>query len=130
MSDYPRSSTPTLPTKPKVTTTDANYSAASANFSTSSAPLPSPSSTQPSNSYFTAHRHRSSSLLPQSHTQGPTSQPQPQQLFAQSQQTTQGQQYGHPPYPTGNEKGFCLVAEAAKRAQMAVLMRDMGEVAL
>ena len=25
---------------------------------------------------------------------------------------------------------FCLVAEAAKRAQMAVLMRDMGECAL
>jgi len=112
-----------------MTITDSNYSAAAANYSTSSAPLPSPSSSQPSNNYFSTHRHRSSTSIPQTHTQGPTREPQSQQPFAPSQQA-QGQQYGHVPYATGKEEDFCLIAEAAKRAQMAVLMRDMGEVAL
>ena len=28
------------------------------------------------------------------------------------------------------EKDFCLIAEAAKRAQVAVLARDMGDIGL
>ncbi|KAL2038163.1 hypothetical protein N7G274_009111 [Stereocaulon virgatum] len=114
----------------------SNYSSASSsdfsNYSSSSAPLPSPSSSQPAQ-YFPSqpnlHRHRTSISVPQS--QAPTSQPQSQsqeQLQQSQQQATQ--QYGHEPYGGANQTGFCLIAEAAKRAQMEVTMRDMGDLSL
>jgi len=99
------------------------------NYASTSAPLPSPSASQtPASQYFPQQRHRSSTTISQTHAQAPTSQPQSQQQIHQTQQGPQ--QYGHDPYAAGKEKNFCLIAEAAKRAQMAVLMRDMGEVAL
>ena len=97
--------------------------------SSSSAPLPSPSASQPSQ-YFPSHsqnRRRTSTSLPQS--QAPTSQSKPQSQQQFQQQPGQAQQYGHDP-SQGKSKDFCVVAEAAKRAQVACLMRDMGEVAL
>ncbi|MCJ1272306.1 hypothetical protein MMC21_000092 [Puttea exsequens] len=106
-------------------------------YSSTSAPLPSPSTSQPSQNYFPSHylsqhRRRSSTSIPQTSKQAPTSQPQTQgqQQFAQQQQQQALQRCGQGPLSNGKEKDFCLVAEAAKRAQMAVLMRDMGEVAL
>lgn len=81
-----------------------------------SAPLPSPSS-QPSQ-YFplqTHNRHRTS-LTQTKEPQVPIPRSQPDAGAGTSTK------------PEG--KDFCLIAEAAKRAQMACLMRDLGEVAL
>ena len=88
-----------------------------------SAPLPSPSSSQP-NGYFTSFMQ-----------QPPTSHPAQQQRIPQSQTvagTYLGQRGdgGGTPETASFLKDFNLVAEAAKRAQMACLTRDMGEVGL
>ncbi|KAM0805667.1 hypothetical protein BDR22DRAFT_297086 [Usnea florida] len=99
----------------------------------SSAPSTSPSANQPSQYFppYPQHRHQTSASLPQS--QPATSQSQPQsQLQSQQQsqqQSGQAQQCGNDPSQS-KSKDFCVIAEAAKRAQMACLMRDMGEVAL
>lgn len=99
-------------------------------YASTSAPLPSPSANEKqSGQYFPSQqRQRASSSIPQTQAQAPTSQPQQQPQKFQLQQNPQ--QYAQDPYATGKEKDFCMVAEAAKRAQMAVLMRDMGEVGL
>lgn len=86
-----------------------------------SAPLPSPSSTQQPRSYF---------------GQAPTSHP--QQAMQQSRLPLGQQQAYVGQRGDGNGtpetapflKDFNLIAEAAKRAQMACLMRDMGDVEL
>ena len=91
-----------------------------------SAPLPSPSSSQP-NAYF--------GTLAQ---QPPTSHPsqQQQQRMPQQQQTVAGTYLGQrgdgggAPETTPFLKDFNLVAEAAKRAQMACIARDLGEMGL
>jgi len=81
-----------------------------------SAPQPSPSS-QPLQ-YFPSqpqNRHRTSlTQSKESQAPIPRSQPDPGAGTSTKQET----------------KDFCLIAEAAKRAQMACLMRDLGEVAL
>ncbi|KAI4287554.1 MAG: hypothetical protein L6R35_003184 [Caloplaca aegaea] len=79
-----------------------------------SAPLPSPSS-QPAQW-----------LYPQAQARNPPPTSQPQ---ATSQQT-QGHIQGVNNDTSISKQDFCLIAEAAKRAQMAVLMRDLGEVTL
>ena len=88
-----------------------------------SAPLPSPSGSQP-NSYFGSLAH-----------QAPTSYPAQQQRIPQNQTvagTYLGQRGdgGGAPETAPFLKDFNLVAEAAKRAQMACLTRDLGEVGL
>lgn len=93
---------------------------------------PSPASSQPSQ-YLTSqsqHKKRNSlaqppaSLLPQPRS--------PSQLQQQQQQQQLGDiAKSDEPLASKPSKGdFCLVAEAAKRAQMQVLMRDMAEFAL
>jgi hypothetical protein len=88
------------------------------------APLSSPSLNGPSqaqHSYF-SQPASSSSSQPSS---GPTSAPQQQQAAQQPVQAPQQRQDTSPFL-----RDFNLVAEAAKRAQMAVLMREMEGVAL
>lgn len=124
----------------------------------SSAPLPSPStsttaSSTSSSSYFpfpSQHRHRTSmnpqaSLQTQQQTPSSTSHPSQAQPSSSHQQPLQQplpQPHQQNPFPPARglsesrrdelpaTESFCLVAEAAKRAQMAVLMRDLGECAL
>lgn len=89
-----------------------------------SAPLPSPSSNNQARSYFGSMT-----------ANGPTSHPQAQmqvQRIPQSQQQYAGQRGadGGAPETAPFLNDFNLVAEAAKRAQMACLMRDMGDVEL
>ncbi|KAL9011901.1 MAG: hypothetical protein Q9173_003300 [Seirophora scorigena] len=79
-----------------------------------SAPLPSPSS-QPSQW-----------LYPQAQARNPPPTSQPQSTSQQPQGHTQGVNDD----TSISKQDFCLIAEAAKRAQMAVLMRDLGEVTL
>ena len=68
--------------------------------------------------------------------QGPTSHPQQQmqaqRIIPQGQKQYAGQrgQDGGAPETAPFLNDFNLVAEAAKRAQMACLMRDMGDVEL
>lgn len=87
-----------------------------------SAPLPSPSATQTSGSYF--------------NTSAPTSHP-AQQARIPPQMQMQGGFMGQRGGGSGGApetapflQDFSLVAEAAKRAQMACLARDLGEVGL
>ncbi|KAL8898898.1 MAG: hypothetical protein Q9192_001845 [Flavoplaca navasiana] len=81
-----------------------------------SAPLPSPPTNQPSQ-YFLQQAQSRNPLAP-------TSQPQPS-----SSQQKHGPAQGVQDSSMANED-FCLIAEAAKRAQVAVVMRDLGEVTL
>jgi hypothetical protein len=89
-----------------------------------SAPLPSPSSSNNTNNYF--------GTLSQ---QPPTSHPAQQQRIPQSQ-TIAGNYLGQRGDGAGTPetapflKDFNLVAEAAKRAQVACLARDLGDVGL
>jgi len=82
------------------------------------APLSSPSMNQPGQ-YFQHHNQASNSV--------PLQQQQAQQS-AQAQTTTQAAGDANATSPFLRD--FNLVAEAAKRAQMAVLMRDMEAVGL
>ncbi|MCJ1224550.1 hypothetical protein MMC12_001195 [Toensbergia leucococca] len=96
-----------------------------AHHSSSAAPLPSPSTNQPLQ-YFppkSQHRHRTSL----SHPQPPQSQQQGR-ISTESEMARGGADDSTTVTPFLRDLN--LVAEAAKRAQMAVLMRDMGEVAL
>lgn len=91
-----------------------------------SAPLPSPSTQQPM-SYF-------GSLSQSQHA--PTSHPGQQRVPQQYQAAPSGPYFGQRGDGRGVSetapflKDFSLVAEAAKRAQMACLTRDLGEVGL
>ncbi|KAI5370295.1 hypothetical protein Slin15195_G011730 [Septoria linicola] len=89
----------------------------------SSAPLPSPSTQQPAN-YF-------GSLAPQA-TTSQRSDPQQQRMASLQQQACfVGQRHsGGAPETAPFLQDFNLVAEAAKRAQMACLSRDLDEVGL
>ena len=97
------------------------------------APVPSPSSSQPNQSF--AASFASSHPAQLSHQgQRVTSTP-PATSRGDSERTTtnsqqQGYQGSNPSATTAFLQDFNLVAEAAKRAQMAVLMRDMEGVAL
>lgn len=89
-----------------------------------SAPLPSPSASQPTTGYFNSISH-----------QAPTSQPPQQARIPQSQMQTgyvgqRGGGVGGAPETAPFLQDFNLVAEAAKRAQMACLARDLGDVGL
>lgn len=86
---------------------------------TASAPHPSPSASQPSqySPQQPKHRHRTSLIQ---------SQPQPEQQQASIPRSQPAETTTSP----SSQKDFCMIAEAAKRAQMACLMRDMGEVTL
>lgn len=90
-----------------------------------SAPLPSPSSNTQARNYFGSMT-----------VDGPTSHPHQSQMqgqrIPQNQQPFAGQRgaNGGAPETAPFLNDFNLVAEAAKRAQMACLMRDMGEVEL
>lgn len=93
----------------------------------SSAPLPSPSQTEQAN-YFEAMRVQS-----QHQQQAQQAFQQGFQQMAQQQQPNGAQHMG----PQGGSpetasflSNLNLVAEAAKRAQMACLMRDFGDVEL
>lgn len=93
-------------------------------------PEPSPAATQPSQ-YFpsqTQHRHRTSLAQPQVSLPQPPplAQSKQQQHTSQEKSNQRGEPLAHDPGP----KDFCLVTEAAKKAEMAVLMRDMAEVGL
>ncbi|TVY48507.1 hypothetical protein LOCC1_G001220 [Lachnellula occidentalis] len=112
------------------------------------APFSSPSHPRPSNqtqpTYFTLSSSKStnttsSSAQPSSYSQPPQSQYQSAPAPAQHQQAqTQAAQHQQQPVAGSSDSGgttpflrdFNLVAEAAKRAQMAVLMRDMEAVGL
>ena len=89
-----------------------------------SAPLPSPSSSQPTG-YFGSFTQ-----------QAPTSHPSQQHHRTSQTQTVAGAYLGQRGDGSGTPetapflKDFNLVAEAAKRAQMACLARDLGEVGL
>ena len=89
-----------------------------------SAPLPSPSSSQP-NTYF-------GSLV----QQAPTSHPSQQSRIPGQGQTVAGTYLGQrgdgggTPETAPFLKDFNLVAEAAKRAQMACLTRDLADVGM
>ncbi|KAF2169896.1 hypothetical protein M409DRAFT_20310 [Zasmidium cellare ATCC 36951] len=91
-----------------------------------SAPLPSPSMAQPNN-YFSSI---SSSHAPTSH---PT---QSQRIPAQAQQAVSSPYVGQrgdtggAPETAPHLAQFNLLAEAAKRAQMACLSRDLGDIGL
>ncbi|KAG4031828.1 hypothetical protein MFRU_008g01870 [Monilinia fructicola] len=80
------------------------------------APLTSPTHTNTSSNYFQSFPASSKSSISPS-SSGPTSAPQPP---AQQPQRSSSQDETSPFL-----KDFNLVAEAAKRAQMACLMRDM-----
>ena len=89
-----------------------------------SAPLPSPSSGQPTG-YFGS--------MTQQHP--PTSHPSQQQQRISQNQTAAGTYLGQrggggAPETAPFLKDFNLVAEAAKRAQMACLTRDLGDIGL
>ncbi|KAH8687498.1 hypothetical protein BGZ60DRAFT_522154 [Tricladium varicosporioides] len=106
------------------------------------APLSSPSLHGPQNTnqpcYFAAsHASSTQSTAPTSaagpsQSQGPAHQSQYQPQYQHQHQTSQAQ----PPASKPNDgtspflRDFNLVAEAAKRAQMAVLMRDMEAVGI
>ena len=89
-----------------------------------SAPLPSPSGNQPQ-AYFGSFQQSA-----------PTSHPSQQQRIPQQGQTVAGTYLGQrgdgggTPETAPFLKDFNLVAEAAKRAQMACLARDLGDVGL
>ncbi|KAI4104780.1 MAG: hypothetical protein L6R37_003053 [Teloschistes peruensis] len=80
-----------------------------------SAPLPSPSASQPAQYFIQQAQARN--------PPPPNSQPPP------SLQQTQGSRSGVTDTAAAKQD-FCVIAEAAKRAQMAVLTRDLGEVTL
>ena len=91
---------------------------------------PSPSTTQPSQLFpsQSQHRHHTSLAqpkvpLPQQHL---IAQSQQQQQASQEKANERGEPLAHDPGP----KDFRLVTEAGKKAQMAVLMRDMADVGL
>ncbi|MCJ1483174.1 hypothetical protein MMC06_003341 [Schaereria dolodes] len=112
-------------------------------FSSSADPLPSPSTNQ-SNQYFAPSQPH------QRWASGPQTQPASYAPPHASSSTAQAQHAQHAQQEAPGDRGhdgrrggandptastpflrdFTLVAEAAKRAQMAVLMRDMGEVSL
>lgn len=94
--------------------------------SQSSAPLPSPAANNQSGSYF-----------PSQQQQQPTSHPAQQQRIPQQTQQQAGSHYvgqrgdgGGVPETAPFLQDFNLVAEAAKRAQMACLSRDLGDFGL
>lgn len=107
-------------------------------FRSTATPLPSPSAHQHNQTFsFPPPRQRTSLSQPQRQSQPgftqnslyPSQQQQPQQQQQHRADTTRG----GPGDSTASSpflKDFNLVAEAAKRAQMAVLMRDLGDVAL
>ncbi|TAQ88083.1 hypothetical protein B7494_g3621 [Chlorociboria aeruginascens] len=112
-------------------------------------PLSSPSASQPQSlaaSYFPSKANfnsnsnsNSTSTSTSTQSSAPTSAPQsfppPAQSQSQSQPQAQAQTQQQRPPPVTDAaspflRDFNLVAEAAKRAQMAVLMRDMEAVGL
>lgn len=139
---YPQVEVQSAPTSPtsSVFQSSSSLSSLSSNYTTMSqqspnmlhnpqvglvsAPLPSPSAAQPS-SYFGSMA-----------SQNPTSHPaQHSQRYSSGQ--ADGQRYvgqrggsGGMPETAPFLKDFNLVAEAAKRAQMACLTRDLGDVGL
>ena len=106
--------------------------------SAASAPLPSPTLPQQSfASFHPSHTQQSHTQQNQAYLAPPPQQPsQPQRQLQQQQQQQQqggvqnaceGQRGGRggPPETSPFLQDFTLVAEAAKRAQMACLMRDL-----
>ncbi|KAI4221945.1 MAG: hypothetical protein L6R36_006524 [Xanthoria steineri] len=92
------------------------HSRSQSSAASSSAPLPSPSANQPAQYFLQQAQSRN--------PPPPTSQAQPS-----SSQQAPGHVQGAQDSSIAKQD-FCLIAEAAKRAQMAVLMRDLGEVSL
>ncbi|CAO1597761.1 hypothetical protein XANCAGTX0491_001558 [Xanthoria calcicola] len=92
------------------------HSRSQSSAASSSAPLPSPSANQPAQYFLQQAQSRN--------PPPPTSQAQPS-----SSQQAPGHVHGAQDSSIAKQD-FCLIAEAAKRAQMAVLMRDLGEVSL
>ncbi|KAF2740149.1 hypothetical protein EJ04DRAFT_518940 [Polyplosphaeria fusca] len=127
---FARPAFPPLHTSSSMSSTSSTYQSYSSTSSlstpstASSAPLPSPSSTQQQHGFF-------ASLSQQQQTQ----QTQQQQQQQQSQNTQHPATHHYQPNRDGAGRTaaetnnyidqFALVAEAAKRAQMAVLMRDV-----
>ena len=115
--------------------TSSNSSNSSSNYASASAPLPSPSSSQPAH-YFPSqpslhNRNRSLNPTGQTQPQAPTSQTQPySQQHVQQPQQHASQAYAHEPHGGGQAQEGCLIAEAAKRAQVQIAMRDMAELSL
>jgi len=100
-----------------------------------SAPLPSPSTTNQSRSYFGSMSAAAAQGGPTSYPQGSQAQQRIPQGFQQQQQQQpfagqRGGGNGGAPETAPFLNDFNLVAEAAKRAQMACLMRDLGDVEL
>lgn len=94
---------------------------------TMDAPLSSPSApSQHQHPYFTRSSSSSSSCSSSQSSSGPTSEPQQQPAQPQSQPAPQQRTADTSAFL----RDFNLVAEAAKRAQMAVLMRDLEGVAI
>ena len=100
-------------------------------------PLSSPSLHE-QKQFFQSSPHRPRPSFSQPAKQAQSCQ-QPQNPLASTQESQQAQSYGvdftkggvnDPAASTTFLRDFNLVAEAAKRAQMAVLMRDLGDVTL
>ena len=102
----------------------------------SATPMPSPSSSQPSQYFLSQSQQQYPPRILGSQPQGPLQQrippphkPPPQQQEQTREETVRGGA-DDPSASTPFLRDLNLVAEAAKRAQMGILMRDMSEVAL
>ncbi|MCJ1254946.1 hypothetical protein MMC24_002762 [Lignoscripta atroalba] len=122
-------STTTSFLSPTIDTTVPSMPPTTTNYSPTAAPLPSPSTTQQSQ-FFAS---------PQDDRRQTPSYAQHHIASSMSQTQQGGGGYGYdarkggvndPTASTPFLRDFNLVAEAAKRAQVAVLMRDMGDVSL
>lgn len=144
---YPQVSTqsaPTSPTSSVFQSSSSLYSISSINSAATrqqptmlqtqqqggvTAPLPSPTATQPPNYFGSFAQHPSTSTSSEQ-------QQQQQQQRIPPQQPSSGQYVGQrggsggAPETAPFLKDFNLVAEAAKRAQIACLTRDFGDVGL
>jgi hypothetical protein len=104
-------------------------------FAAASAPLPSPSSNQhPTANYFSSIVQSQQGPVSHSQQQAQQQQQHQQQRFPTGQNSTyvgqRGGGQGGTPETAPFLRDFNLVAEAAKRAQMACLARDLGDVGL
>ena len=131
-------------TRPPFTARSPVMPPSNPNYSSASAPLPSPTASEKRNQSFPSHsqhRHRSSNNISQQQ-QAATFYPQHQQSSAASQAFHPQQQPGqveaqkqsqlqnqHNPYGSAS-KDFCVIAEAAKRAELACMMRDFGDIGI
>jgi hypothetical protein len=94
------------------------------------APMPSPAATsQQASQYFPSSY---TTQPPTSHPAQHQQQQRSQQHYGSSPSAYMGQRTGSAGVPTTASflQDFNLVAEAAKRAQMACLSRDLGEIGL